>query len=176
MRTDANVANGDLGKGGLSRESPTAAQLVELFQAANPIPWEQRLPKLLGALGVANPGDLTPAQLAKFKDRVFCSAKQNGIKDPDAWIAHRAKLEAEAAAHDLRCPAEGRDTAARQKSAEREPVANRPARASAASVPPPVPRSALFGTTKAEVLSRAKTAVEAGASWRNIAEILTCAH
>ena len=175
MRTDANVTDGDPGKGGLSRESPTVAQLVELFQAAYPITWEQLLPKRLGALGVAHPDDLTPAKLAKFKDQVFWSAKQNGIKDPDAWISHRAELEAEAAAPDLRCPAEGWDTAARQKSAEREPVANRPARASAASAPPPVPRSALFGTTKAEVLSRAKAAVEAGASWRRIAEMLACA-
>ena len=130
MRTDANVANGDPGNGGLSRESPTVAQLVELFQAAYPITWEQLLPKRLAALGVAHPDDLTPAKLAKFKDQVFWSAKQNGIKDPDGWISNRAKLEAEAAAPDLRCPPQGLDTAARQKSAEREPVANGPARAS----------------------------------------------
>ena len=107
MRTDANVANGDPGKGGLSRESPTVAQLVELFQAAYPITWEQLLPKRLAALGVAHPDDLTPAKLAKFKDQVFWSAKQSGIKDPDGWISNRAKLEAEAAAPDLRCPTQG---------------------------------------------------------------------
>ena len=175
MRTDANVADGDPGKGGLSRESPTVAQLVELFQAAYPITWEQLLPKRLAALGVAHPNDLTPAKLAKFKDQVFLSAKQNGIKDPDGWISHRAELEAEAAAPDLRCPAQGWDTAARQKSSEREPVANTPARASAASVSPPMPRSALFGTTKAAVLSHAEAAVDAGANWRTIAEMLACA-
>ena len=175
MRTDANVANGDPGKDGLSRESPTVAQLVELFRAAQPITWEQLLPKRLATLGVARPEDLTPAKLAKFKDQVFRSANQNGIKDPDGWISQRAELETEAAAPDLRCPAQGRDTAAPQKSAEREPVAIRPARASAASVSPPMPRSALFGKTKAEVLSRARAAVEAGASRRHIAEMLACA-
>ncbi len=175
MDTDANVANGDLGKGGLSRECPTVAQLVELFRAAQPITWEQLLPKRLATLGVARPEDLTPAKLAKFKDQVFRSANQNGIKDPDGWISQRAELETEAAAPDLRCPAQGRDTAARQKSVEREPVAIRPARASAASVSPPMPRSALFGKTKAEVLSRARAAVEAGASRRHVAEMLACA-
>jgi hypothetical protein len=46
---------------------------------------------------------------------------------------------------------------------------------SPASVLLPVPEAALYGTSKAEVLSRAKVAVEAGARPHEIAEILACA-
>ena len=47
--------------------------------------------------------------------------------------------------------------------------------ACAASPPGPVARTVAFGTTKAEVLSRAKAAIEAGENPRNTAERLACA-
>ena len=50
-----------------SRECPTAAQLVELFQTAYPITWEQLLCQRLRTLGVADPTDLPPAKLAEFR-------------------------------------------------------------------------------------------------------------
>ena len=52
----------------------------------------------------------------------------------------------------------------------------KPATTSAASPPHPPLRKAAFGTTKAKVLSYAKARLEAGASPREIAEILACAH
>jgi hypothetical protein len=177
MRTDASVTNGDPGLGEPSRECPTAAQLVELLQTAYPINWEQLLRKRLDALGVADPADLTPAKLAAFRDHVFWSVKQSGIKDPAAWISHQAQVDPKAPAPKLRCPVQVEDTAGQSKSVERGPVAieNSPAIASAASALPSVSRTALYGTTKAEVLSRAKAAVEAGESPRVIAERLACA-
>jgi hypothetical protein len=177
MRTDASVTDGDRGLGEPSRECPTAAQLVELLQTAYPITWEQLLRKRLGALGVAEPADLTPAKLAEFRDHAFWSVKQTGIKDPAAWISHRAQVDPKAPAPKLRCSVQVEDTAGQSKSVERGPVAleNSPAIASATSALPSVPRTAFYGTTKAEVLSRAKEAIEAGESPRVIAERLACA-
>jgi hypothetical protein len=152
MRKDASINNRQTALGSLSREAPTATQLVELLQAAYPINWEQLLAKRLGVIGVTDPVDLiTPAQLDKFRDQVFQSVRQVGIADPAAWIAHRAQLQ--------------------PKSADCEPVAKSPptALSRSASV------SALDRMTKTEMLSRAKTGVEAGVGWRDIAEILACA-
>src|SRR5260370_1312365 len=111
MRTDNIVTNGDPGLGGASRECQTAAQLVELLQTAYPITWEQLLRKRLGALGVAEPADLTPAKLAEFRDHVFWSVKQTGIKDPAAWISHRAQVDPKAPAPKQRCSVQVEDTA-----------------------------------------------------------------
>ena len=164
MRTDASVTVGDPGLGEPSRECPTAAQLVGLFQTAYPINWEQLLSKRLGALGVAEPADLTPAKLVEFRDNVFWAVKQTGIKDPAAWISHQAQVDPKAPAPKPRSSVQVEDAAGRSKSVERGPVAleNSPAIASAASSRPSVSRTALFGTTKAEVLSRAKAAI----GWR----------
>jgi hypothetical protein len=176
MRTDASVKNGDPGLREPSRECPTAAQLVELLQTAYPLIWEQLLQKRLGARGVADPADLTAAKLAEFRDYVFWSAKQAGIKDPAAWILHRAQGEPKAPVSKTRSTGQVK-AAGQPKSAESEPVAleSSPATASAASALPSVPRTALYRMTKAEVLSRAKAAVEAGECPRVIAERLACA-
>jgi hypothetical protein len=175
MRADATVINGDPGLREPSRECPTAAQLVELLQTACPINWEQLLRKRLDALGVADPADLAPAMLAEFRDWVFRSAKQAGIKDPVAWFLHRAQVEPKD-----KIPPGGQVGAVvgQPKSAENQPVAleSSPARASAARGLPSVSRTALYGTTKAEVLRRAKAAVEASESPRVIAGRLACAH
>ena len=136
------------------------AQLVELFLTAHPINGEQRLHRCLGSLGVTDPADLTPDKLAEFRDLVFRSAKQAGIKDPAAWVLHRVQVEPKVSKS--QCPVQLKATTCQPKS-------------SAASAPPPAPRTVLYGTTKAEVLSGAKAAVEAGAPWREIAERLACA-
>ena len=169
MRTDASVTNDDPGLGGASRECPTAAQLVELFQTAHPINWEQLLRKRLDALGVADPADLTPAKLAEFRDNVFWAVKQAGIKDPADWILRRAQVEPKAPVSKTRST--GQATAGQPKSAGSEPVALKSTWAL-----PSVSRTAIYGTTKAAVLSRAKVAVEAGETPRIIAARLACAH
>jgi hypothetical protein len=155
-----------------SRECPTAAQLVELFQAAYRINWAQLLGQRLCTLGVADPADLTPAKLAEFRDYVFWSAKQAGIKDPAAWISDRAQVDPKAPGPKLRRSVQVE--AGQSKSVERGSVTleNSPAIGSAASALPSVPRTAVYRTTKAEVLSRAKAAIEAGESRRVIAERL----
>jgi hypothetical protein len=174
LRTDGSVISGDPRLGEPSREGPTVAQLVELFLTAYPINGEQRLHRHLGSLGVTDPADLTPAKLAEFRDHVFRSAKQAGIKDPAAWILHRAQVEPKVSK--TQCPVRVKATAGQPKSAESEPVALvNPPTAPAASAPPPAPRTVLYGTTKAEVLSGTKAAVEAGAPPRDIAERLAFA-
>ncbi|HEX3822420.1 MAG TPA: hypothetical protein VHW45_18965 [Candidatus Sulfotelmatobacter sp.] len=177
MRIDTSFANSGPSLDEPSQECPTAGQLVDLFQTANQVNWEQRLPKLLGGLGVAHAADLTPTKLAEFRDQVFWSAKQAGIKEPAGWISHRAQLKAKEAAANLRCPADAGKTAVQPRAAESKPVALENSRAiiPAASVLPSGPRTALYGTTKAEVLARAKAAVEARKSRAIMAEILACA-
>jgi hypothetical protein len=177
MRTDVSVTGGDPGGSEPSRECPTAAQLVELLQTAYPLNWEQLLPKRLGALGVAEVNELTSSKLTKFRDQVFWSAKQAGFKDPAAWISHRAHLQPKAApSPTLRPPVQGGDTEGQSKSGEREPVPleNSPATPSPASALPPVPPNVLCESTKTEALSRAKAAVETGASLRDTAKRLAC--
>jgi hypothetical protein len=178
MRTDASITNDNPALDGALREGPTVAQLVELFQTAYPINWEQLLRARLGAFGISDLADLTPANSAKFRDQVFWSVRQTSIKDPAAWITNQEQFKAKAAAPKLRYPVCVDDTAAQRKSAGREPVAveNSPATASAASALPPVPRPVLYGTTKAEVLNCAKAAVGSRARLRDIAERLACAH
>jgi hypothetical protein len=105
------------------REGPTVAQLVELLQTAYPINWEQLLRKRLGAFGISDLADLTPAKLATFRDQVFSSVRQTSIKDPAAWIANQEQFKAKAAAAKLRYPVGVGDTAAQRKSAGRELVA-----------------------------------------------------
>ena len=61
---------------------------------AFPRNWEKHLRNL----GVTDPADLPPAELAQFTDRVFWLVKQTGIKDPAAWlVTHRTLEEARTA-------------------------------------------------------------------------------
>jgi hypothetical protein len=176
MRTDASVINGDPGLLEPSRECPTAAQLVELLQTANPINWKQLLQNRLSAHGVTDPADLTPAKLAEFRDYVFSLAKQAGIKDPAAWIIYRAQLAPQAPVSKTLSAGQVKPAAGQPKSADSEAVAlqSNPATACAASAPCSPPRTP-FGITKAEVLSRAKAAVAAGECLRIIGRRLACA-
>jgi hypothetical protein len=177
MRTDASITNDNPALDGALREGPTVAQVVELLQTAYPINWEQLLRARLAGFGISDLADLTPAMLAKFRDQVFWSVRQSSIKDPAAWIANQEQFKAKAAAAKLPYPVGADDTAAQRKSAGREPVAveNSPATASTASALPPIPRP-VYGTTKADVLNRAKAAIGSKERLRDIAERLACAH
>jgi hypothetical protein len=141
------------------RPGPTVALVVALLQEAYPNTWEQLLRNRLGA---TDPADLTPAEFAEFTEHVFWLVKQRGIKDPAAWLAFRAQLDAQeapAAPAKLGSRPEIDHLAVHRKSAEREPIAfeNSPATTSATSPARPPARIA-YGTTKAEVLSRRDTA------------------
>ena len=61
-----------------------AADLVRLLQTAFPRDWE----KHLRILGVTDPADLSPAELAKFTDEVFWRVTQTGIKRPRRLARH----------------------------------------------------------------------------------------
>jgi hypothetical protein len=142
------------------------ALVVVLLQEAYPKTWERLLRNRLGA---ADPADLTPAEFAGFTEHVFWLVKQTGIRDPAAWLAFRAQLDAQeapAAPAKLGSRLEIDHLAVQRKSAEREPVAleNSPVTTSAASPPQPVARTGACEMTKAEVLSRTKAEVEAGAN------------
>ena len=103
-------------------------------------------------------------------------SKQAGIKDPTVWTSHQtAQVESKAPLTNPRC-AQVEDTAGRPKPVQSNPFApeNSPARTAAASALRSVSRT-LFGTTKAEILSGAKAAIEAGESSRAIAGRLACA-
>ena len=120
MRTDENVASGDLKLAALMRQGVTVAHIVLLLQEAFPKRWQQHLRNRLGA---TRPTDLTPAELAEFTDHVFWLVKQTGMRDPAAMLVLRAQLDAKEATAKLVAPAEMADIAAERKSAEREPVA-----------------------------------------------------
>ena len=180
MGTDESAANGDemeVLAAALKRKGPEMACLLVMLQEHCWNNWKEILRKLRAA----DPTNPTPAEWADFKDYAFRPLKERGFKDPAAALAFQVQLlDAKAAApapSKVGSPAEIAKVAAERKS-EREPVAleNRPATTSAASPPHPALRKATFGTTKAEVLSYAKAAVEAHASPRSIAEILACAH
>lgn len=149
MSTDANVTDS-------GPAFPNATQLTQLLLTALPINGDQRLRRRLAALGVSDPAELTPSKLAEFREYVFEAAKQVGIKDPSAWIAHRAQSNPPAAA-----PAKVAVTASQGRCLERVSVlpGNSLAKAPVASPPRPGPRE-LFGATKAEVLRRAKAAID----------------
>ena len=180
MGTDESAANGDemeVLAAALKRKGPEMACLLVMLQEHCWNNWKEILRKLRAA----DPTNPTPAEWADFKDYAFRPLKERGFKDPAAALAFQVQLlDAKAAApapSKVGSPAEIAKVAAERKS-EREPVAleNRPATTSAASPPHPALRKATFGTTKAEVLSYAKAAVEAHANPRSIAEILACAH
>jgi len=169
MRTDTPVANGDH-----ATPSWTARHVVQMLQAACPRHWQT---VLRNSLGTANPANLSPGELAKFTDHVSWVVKQYGIKDPAAFLAYQVQLEAKAAGK-LGSSVKIGAIPVQSKSAGRGPVTfeNSTATASAAS---PAQRLAVlttaWGATKAEVLSRAKAAIEAGESSHDTAERLAFA-
>jgi hypothetical protein len=156
------------------RKNPCAADVVAMLQTAYPKTWE----KLLHiSLGDTAPAALPPAEFGRFTDHVFWLVKQAGIKNPPAWLAYRAQLEAAvapAAPVELKSPVEIGDIPVQRHSAELEPVklGKDSVKTSSVSPPKPVTATVAIGTTKAEVLSRAKVAIEAGESPRDSAERL----
>jgi hypothetical protein len=155
------------------RLGPSAADIVLLLQTAFPNAWERPLRNFLG--GTA-PADLPPAELARFTEHVFWLVKQTGIRDPAAWLACRAQLDASMAPVELGSPVEVGNIPAERDCAELEPVklGIGLAKASGASPLQPVTRTIAIGTAKAKVLSRAKAAIEAR-SLRDAAEWLASA-
>jgi hypothetical protein len=163
----------------LPRQGPSAADVVRLLQTAFPNAWERHLRNL----GVTAPADLPPAELDRFTERVSWLVKQTGIKDPAAWLAfHRAQLEATmapVAPIEFEAPLEiAGNIPAQRDCAEFEPVklGVDPAKTSSAPPPTPVAATVTNRATKAELLRRAKAAIEAGeSSLRDAAEALALA-
>jgi len=154
------------------RQSPCAAEVVAMLQTALPNNWEK---VIRSRLGDTDPTDLPPDELAQFTDHVFWVVKQFGIKDPAAWLACRAQWAAAkppAAPVELKSAVEIGDTPVKRHSAELEPVKLGKGPAKTPSVSPSKPETATvpIGTTKAEVLSNAKVAIEGGESRRDSAE------
>jgi hypothetical protein len=121
-----------------------AADLVQLLQTAFPRDWKNHL----RILGVTDPADLSPAELAKFTDEVFWRVKQMGIKDPAAWlVTHRARMEASTAPLipvELKAPVEtaADDISVQRDSVELEPVTLEIAPAKTSSPQPAKPVAA----------------------------------
>jgi len=160
------------------RQSPCAADVVAMLQTALPKNWE----KLLHiSLGDTDPADLPPDELARFTDHVFWLVKQYGIQNPAGWLAnYRTRLEAamaRSAPIELKSPVEIGDIRVKRDTAKLEPVnlGKGPTKTSSVSSPKPVTATVAIGTTKAEVLSNAKVAIEAGESRRDSAERLAVA-
>ena len=157
------------------RQSPCAADVVAMLQTALPKIWEK---VIRSRLGDTDPADLPPDELARFADHVFWVVKQYSIKNPAGWLAnYRTRLEAamaRSAPVELKSAVEIGDTPVKRHSAELEPVKLGKGLAKTSSVSPPKPVTATvaIGTTKAEVLSNAKVAIEAGESPRDSAERL----
>ena len=152
------------------QQGPRAADVVQLLQIAFPNHWEKHLRNY----GVTDPGNLPPAELAQFTDHAFWLVKQTGIKDPAAWLAtHRAMVEATMAPVEM-----ASDIPVKGHSIELEPgkLGVGPAKTSGAMPPTPVAATVTRRTTKAELLTRARAAIEAGeSSVRDAAEALALA-
>ena len=117
-----------------------AADLVRLLKTAFPTNWEKHLRNL----GVTDPADLAPAELAEFTDRVFWLVKQTGIKDPAAWlVTHRTLMEAPRAPVipvKLEAAVEiAGDISVQRDSVKLEPVKLGVAPVKTSSPPPPTP-------------------------------------
>ena len=121
-----------------------AADLVQLLQTAFPRDWKNHL----RILGVTDPADLSPAELAKFTDEVFWRVTQTEIKDPAAWlVTHRARMEASTAPLipvELKAPVEtaADDISVQRDSVELEPVTLEMAPAKTSSPQPAKPVAA----------------------------------
>ena len=150
----------------------TVRHVVQMLQDACPNHWQKVIDNCLDS---TNPANLTPAEFAKFTEHVFWVVKQYGIRDPAAFLTYQVQLEAEAAPAKFGSPPKIGDIPVQSKSAECEPGRNNYSTIRVASPPRPVARTLAWGTTKAEVLSCAKAAVEVGEDLRISAERLASA-
>lgn len=149
-----------------------SGHVVQMLQEACPKHWQT---VLRNSLGSTNPANLTPTEFAKFTEHVFWVVKQYGIRDPAAFLTYQVQLEAEAAPAQFGSPPKIGDIPVQSKSAERELGRNNYSPIRLASPLRPVARTLAWGTTKAEVLSRAKAAIEVGEDLRISAERLASA-
>jgi hypothetical protein len=172
MPTEENVVSGDSTLAALMRQGVTLAHILMLLQEAYPKHWQQHVRNRLGA---TQPADLTLAQLSEFTDHVFWMVKQTGMKDPAAMLVFRAQLDAKEAAAKLGPSVVVADITAQRKSAERERVTLENNSSMTYDASSSRKATVASGTTEAEVLSRAKAAVEAGESPRDTAERLASA-
>ena len=150
----------------------TVRHVVQMLQAACPNHWQT---VLRNSLGSTSPAHLTPAEFAKFTEHVFWVVKQYGIKDPAAFLTYQVQLEAEAAPAKFGSPPKIGDIPVQSKSSEREPGRNNYSTIRLALPPRPAARTLAWATTKADVLSCAKAAVEVGEDLRISAERLASA-
>jgi hypothetical protein len=174
MRTDESVPNCDQVLAALMQKGGEVAHVLEMLLEACWNNWKE----ILRNLRAVDPTNPTTVEWAEFKDYVFRVLKERSIEHPEELLKFKMQRDAQAAplaTAKVGPPVEIGD--AQRKSAGREPVALKESAvpAPAASPPRAVAQTAAFGTTKAEVLSRAKAAREAGESLRVIAEMLASA-
>jgi hypothetical protein len=177
MHLDANLANGDPTLAALVPDGVTLNHILAVLQTIHPVNGEQRLRQRLKDLGATHPANLAPPELAEFIKYLLGALKSGGIKDPAALLAYGVPRQANEAAAKLGASAATGNIAARPNSVRRPPITidnNSPTSSVASLARPRAPRIA-YETTKAEVLSRIKAAVDAGENLRRSAERLACA-
>jgi hypothetical protein len=175
MRLDANLVNADPTVAALVPDGVTLNDILHLFCTAQGN-GKQLIDRRLSALGVTDPANIALPTLPQFIKWLLAGLKSAGVKDPAAVLAHGVKLEAEAATAKLGTSAEISNIAAQPNSTRQTPVTIQN-NSSATSVALPArqtgPRTA--ETTKTELLSRVKAAIEAGKGRRYIADGLAFA-
>jgi hypothetical protein len=140
---------------------PSVAELVQLVQTAFTLPfhWQNHLRNL----GISAGADFPPAEMAVLTERVFRLVKQSSIKDPAGWIAsRRAQLRTQITGVKPGTSAEVAGVVRVRPDSVELGVAT--LGQSAAKTSDSAQPMAARETTKAEVLSRAKAAIEAGES------------
>ncbi len=160
---------------------PSVAELVELLKTAFPFPyhWQNHV----RTLGISAGTKLSPTEMTALTDRVFWIVKQSSIKDPAGWIASR-RAQSNATRTPIADFKRGTSREAAggvrvgKNSDELGPGELGPGElgqsvAKTCGLAPPVPT---HETTKADVLRRAKAAIDAGEkSLRDAAEALALA-
>jgi hypothetical protein len=144
---------------------PSVAELVQLVQTGFPLPfhWQNHLRNL----GISAGADLPPTEMVALTERVFRLVKQGSIKDPAGWIASRR-----AHLNRMRTPTSG-GVSVRKDSIELGVAEIEQSVAKTSNPAPPVPAREV---TKADVLRRAKAAIDAGeSSLREAAEVVALA-
>ena len=173
MRLDANLAN-DPTLAALLPDGVTLADILGLFKTVYHINGEQLLSH---RLGTTHPANLALPELAEFIKWLLRTLKSGGVRDPADVLARGVQLRAKEATSKLETSAEIGNIVAQAKSGpNRVELENSPAGTSAASPPSsPAAHTIASGTTKADLLSRLKAAIEAGKGRRHIADGLAFA-
>jgi hypothetical protein len=151
---------------------PSARELLQMLDAAFPLPFHFQTH--VRNLGISAGADLPPADMATLTERAFQLVKQSRIKDPAGWIANRREQSNATRTAKAATSAEvAGDVRVRKDSAD---LGVATLGQSVARTSDPALTVAARETTKAEVLSRAKAAIDAGeSSLREAAEALALA-